>query len=89
MLKINPENVRDIQENACTDRVTGLKRFLGIVQYLAKFIANLSDVFGSLRQLLEGDIQFHLDHEQHQSFKELKQSIPSAPVLTFYYNNVN
>ncbi|VDI61901.1 Hypothetical predicted protein [Mytilus galloprovincialis] len=34
-----------------------------------------------------GDIQWHWDHEQHQSFEELKQLVSSAPVLRFY--NVN
>ncbi|CAG2209929.1 unnamed protein product [Mytilus edulis] len=33
------------------------------------------------------DIQWHWDHEQHQSFEVLKQLVSSAPVLRFY--NVN
>ncbi|CAC5392125.1 unnamed protein product [Mytilus coruscus] len=37
--------------------------------------------------MLKGDIQWHWDHEQQQSFEELKQLVSSAPVLRFY--NVN
>ncbi|VDI08658.1 Hypothetical predicted protein [Mytilus galloprovincialis] len=45
---------------------------VGIVQYLAKFIPNLSDISDPFRKRLKCDIQ------------ELKQLVSSAPVLRFY-----
>jgi hypothetical protein len=36
--------VRAIQETPAPTDVAGVKRVLGLVQYLAKFIPNLSDV---------------------------------------------
>jgi hypothetical protein len=55
--------------------VTGVKRVLGLVQYLAKFIPNLSDVSDPLRILVKNDVQWHWNREQQQSFDELKRLV--------------
>ena len=65
----------------------GVRRFLGLVQYLAKFIPNLSHIDASLRILLKTDVLFHWEDEQEKSFKELKRLCSSPPVLAYY--NVN
>jgi hypothetical protein len=64
--------------------VAGVKRVLGLVQYLAKFIPNLSDVSDPLRILVKNDVQWHWNREQQQSFDELKRLVSTAPVLRFY-----
>ena len=49
------------------------------MQYLAKFIPNLSDVSDPLRILVKNDVQWHWDREQ-----QLKRLVSTAPVLRFY-----
>jgi hypothetical protein len=83
-LKVSPEKVRAIQEMPAPTDVAGVKRVLGLVHYLAKFIPNLSDVSDPLRILVKNDVQWHWNHEQQQSFDELKRLVSTAPVLRFY-----
>ena len=64
--------------------VKELQTLLGFVQYLAKFIANLSEITAPLRQLLEKDIQWHWDSEQQSAFELLKEKVSNAPVLRYY-----
>ena len=62
--KPDPEKVRAIKEMPPSTNVKELQTLLGFVQYLAKFVANMSDITAPLRQLLEKDIQWHWDLEQ-------------------------
>ena len=61
-----------------------LQRFMGTVNYLGKFIPNLSGINQPLRQLLEKDVAWHWEDAQKKSFKELKKAITTAPVLKYY-----
>ena len=61
-----------------------LERFLGMINYLGKFIQNLSDITAPLRELLKQDNEWvWLEHHQ-RAVDELKNLITSAPVLAFY-----
>ena len=65
----------------------GVKRFLGFVQHLGKFIPNLSDTSKPLRDLCKADMEFCWQSAQELSFEKLKQACISAPVLQ--YDDVN
>ena len=82
--KPDPEKVRAVKEMPPPTNVKELQTLLGFVQYLAKFIANMSDITAPLRQLLEKDIQWHWDLEQQSAFDLLKDEMTNAPVLRFY-----
>ena len=83
-LEVSPEKVCSIQEIPAPTDVAGVKRVLGLVQYLAKFSSNLSDVSDPLRILVKTIVQWHSNREQHQSFDDLKRLESIAPVLRFY-----
>ena len=57
---------------------------MGMIQYLAKFIPNLSEVSAPLRKLLENDTAWHWEEEQKQSYEQLKKLVTNAPTLKFY-----
>ena len=57
------------------------------VNYLGKFIPNLSGINQPLRQLLENNVAWHWEVAQKKCFKELKKAITSAPVLKYYDEN--
>ena len=59
-------------------------RFNGIVAYLGKFLPNLSEVTGPLRDLLKEDLEWYWDPAQEAAFGRLKKLLASAPVLAFY-----
>nr|XP_022316673.1 uncharacterized protein K02A2.6-like [Crassostrea virginica] len=65
----------------------GVRRFLGLIQYLSKFIPNLSDLDASLRILLKSDVEFQWNHEQEKGFQRLKEACTKPPVFALY--NVN
>lgn len=66
------------------NNVQELQTFLGFIQYLSKFLPNMSDVSAPLRQLLEKNICWHWDNNKEQSFTKLKQMVTQAPVLRYF-----
>ena len=83
-LKADPAKVKAIVEMPAPEDKEGVRRILGMVQYLAKFIPNLSQVDAPLRALLKADVPFQWNHEQEKSFHELKQLCSTPPVLVYY-----
>lgn len=62
----------------------GVRRFLGFVTYLSKFIPNLSEIDAPLRQLTKNDIEFTWEPVQQQAFERLKHLCTHHPVLKFF-----
>ena len=63
---------------------TELQSFLQFIQYLAKFIPNLSEVTASLRQLLEKEVSWHWEEAHEAAFNKLKDLVANAPVLRYF-----
>lgn len=63
-LKPDQEKVRAIMDMRQPHDKAALMRFLGMVQYLTKFIPNLSDVSAPLRKLLEGNVVWPWEAQQ-------------------------
>ncbi|MDD9361325.1 MAG: reverse transcriptase, partial [Anaplasma sp.] len=64
--------------------VTELKRFLGMVNFIARFIPNLAIKTGPLRELLHKDVPFSWNDPQQRAFEEVKDCLTSHPVLALY-----
>ena len=71
-LQPDPEKVKAITGMPPPTDKEGVRRFLGLVQYLSRYIPNLSKVDAPLRILLQSDVQFTWDFNQESSFQELK-----------------
>jgi hypothetical protein len=65
----------------------GVERLLGTVNYLAKFISNMSVINEPIRQLLRSDTVLTWGKKQENAFKAVKEILSKQPVLTFF--NVN
>lgn len=61
-----------------------LQRFMGMINYLGKFIPNLSARNQPLRQLLENEVNWHWDEAQERAFNDLKEAITSTPTLKYF-----
>lgn len=83
-LKVDPEKVRAIVNMPEPTDIQGVRRFLGLVQYVSKFIPNLADVSEPLRILTKNDVVWHWEKEQVDSFARLKEILTQAPVLKIY-----
>lgn len=64
-----------------------LQRFLGMINFLGKYIPNLSEKTHPLRELLRKENEFVWTVDQQQSFENLKALVSQAPVLAFYDPN--
>ena len=61
-----------------------LQRFLGMINYLAKFVPHISDLDQPLRQLLQKDNEWVWLHEQDQAVAKIKDAITTAPTLKYF-----
>ena len=83
-LKTDPEKVRAIVEMPRPTDKAGVRRLLGMVNYVNKFILNLSDLTTLLRLLPHEDVLWHCEKQQETSFKAIKEFLTLAPVLGHY-----
>ena len=83
-LKIDPDKVSAIRNLPQPTNKNELLKFMGMVNYLGKFINNLSDVNQPLRLLLKNDYEWYWGPDQDKCFNKLKELLSSAPVLSFY-----
>ena len=58
-LKPDPEKVRAVRLMPAPTSTESVRRFLGFVQYLSKFLAMLAEVEEPLRELTRDDMLFH------------------------------
>ncbi|CAB4017360.1 Retrovirus-related Pol poly from transposon [Paramuricea clavata] len=86
-VKPDPENVRAIVELSPPTSVSELRRLLGMINYLGKFLPDLSTVLQPLNDLLKGSSTWVWGPSQAETFEKVKQLISSAPVLAFYDPN--
>ena len=83
-LKPDPEKIRAVKEMKPPENDKELKTFLGFIQYLGKFMPNMATESAPLRELLEKNVAWHLDHLHEESFQKLKQMASSTPILGYY-----
>ncbi|XP_041354531.1 uncharacterized protein LOC121372300 [Gigantopelta aegis] len=57
---------------------------MGMINYLGKFIPNMSSINKPFRQLLEKDVSWEWGEAQKSCFDELKSVTTSTPVLGYY-----
>lgn len=62
----------------------GVKRILDVIQYVMKFILNLSDVSAPLFTLLQQDVEWHRDTPQQERFDRMKQLVSSTLIPNIY-----
>ena len=80
----DPDKVRAIRDMPVPTDVKSLKRFLGMVTYLAKFLPNLSSLCEPLRQLERKDADWCWLPLHDESIQQIKARVCEAAVLKFY-----
>lgn len=83
-LKPDPNKVSAIHDMKPPKNQGELETFLGLVNYLAKFAPNVSEVTAPLRQLLIKTNEFVWDTPQSQAFNRVKDIITKSPVLAYF-----
>ena len=83
-LKPDPEKIIAVTNMPTPDSVSAVRRFCGFVNYLAKFLPNLSDVLEPLRHLTRQDVTWQWNHEHQAAFEQVKHMVTSAPLVKYY-----
>ena len=83
-LKPDPEKVVSIMQMQKPTEIKSMQRFIGFVNFLAKFIPSLSKICEPLLKLSCKDAFWTLLSKQETAFKKIKQLVTAAPVLQFY-----
>ena len=83
-VQADPEKIRAITELPKPEDVKALQRFLGMVNYLAKFIENHSTLTAPLRELLHKDIIYDWQPQHDSAFKIIKEAIAKPTILAYY-----
>ena len=72
---VNAQPPKDIAE---------VRSFLGLVNYLCRFIPNLADISEPLRRLTKKDTAFVFGREQNEAFSKLKEALVNHVTLGFF-----
>ena len=83
-IKVDNEKVEAINQLKPPKNLKELRRLLGMLNYLSRFIPKFSDLTHPLRQLLKKDNEFYWTKEQEIAFINAKKAISTAPTLGFY-----
>ena len=83
-LKPNPEKVRAILDMPKPANVSGVRRIIGFVTYLSKFLPKLSDICEPLRKLTLKDSEFCWLDNHYNELDEIKRLVTAKPVLKYY-----
>lgn len=78
------EKVTAIRNMPQPEDRAALQRFLGMTNYLSKFIANYSEKTAPLRELLHKNTAWSWMKPQQDAFEALKEDISHPPVLKFF-----
>ncbi len=86
-LQTDPEKVRAIRDMQAPRSFEELRRFLGLVNYLSKFLPNVADATMPMRNLTKKGVPWLWSASQQASFEKVKTLVTNTPVLTFYNTN--
>ena len=83
-IKIDPLKIEAITKMPLPRSVNELQRFLGMINYLGKFIPNIAEHTTPLHNLLRKDVVFKLQKPQLEAIENLKTLVASAPCLKIF-----
>lgn len=83
---INPsdDKVDAIRRFRNPETAEELRSFLGLINYLGKFIPNLSTMTAPLRELLKKDVKFKWEPRHSEAFEQIKREVSDPRNLGYY-----
>ena len=82
------KKVTAILEAKPPKNVEELQSFMGMVNYYAKFIPNMSTITAPLNELNKKGVAWKWKHKEKEAFRELKEKLASTQVLIHYNPNL-
>ncbi|XP_054259897.1 uncharacterized protein K02A2.6-like [Macrosteles quadrilineatus] len=83
-IKIDESKVEAITKLPPPTNIAGVQRFIGMVNFVGKYIPNKSQILKPITDLLSTRNEFVWGKTQNIAFEEIKSLLASAPQLAFY-----
>ena len=83
-IKPDPKKITAIHQMPKPTDVAGVRRMLGMVTYLAKFLPQLATMSEPLRQLTKQDVEWIWTYEHDKAMDSIKKAITQVPVLKYF-----
>ena len=83
-IKPDPERVEALLELSRPNNISELRTVLGMFQYLAKFVYDMSSVIKPMTDLFKSDVVWSWDKAQQASFHKTKELSTTTPTLSYY-----
>jgi len=83
-IKADKGKVRAIRDMPAPTDPQGVKRFCGMVQYMARFLPDLSSILHPLRELTKQATEWNWSEECNAAFNTIKTKLIEAPVLAYF-----
>ena len=80
----DPAKVAAVIQMAPPTTKEEVKRLMGMVNWLARFIPSASSVAAPINDLLRGNVNWTWGPSQQSAFRNIKKLLTSAPTLAFY-----
>ncbi len=87
-VKPDPEKTKAVCDMPTPQDKHALQKFLGMTNYLSKFIPQYSDITGPLRQLIHQDVEWCWHETHEEAFARLKQALTNPPVLQYFDTSI-
>ena len=83
-LQTDPEKMKAIVQMPAPTDIKELRQYLGLVNYLSKFIPNMSEVLHPPLNLTKKNTLWTWSKSQQAAFDKIKLLVKNAPTLGFY-----
>ena len=83
-MKPDPDKDKAIVDIPTPTDKADVRRFLGMINFLASHIPNMSATTTPLRDLLKNDVHFRWNSQHEAALTKIKEVISSAPVLCYF-----
>nr|XP_050038007.1 uncharacterized protein K02A2.6-like [Dermacentor andersoni] len=84
-IRPDPGKVEAVKAMEAPTDVAGIKRLLGMVNHLARFLPHISDVTAPIRALLNKSASWVWQHEQKAAFEKIKELLTSDRCMAKYH----
>ena len=83
-VRADPDKIKAITGMKAPTDKAGVRRFIGMINFLSPYCDNLSSVIKPLTRLTKKDMSFIWSEDQEKAFNEVKRLITEAPVLQYF-----
>ena len=86
-VEADPSKIESIAMMRAPENATEARRFCGMVNYLAKFMPQLTEIMEPIRKLTPKTSKWTWGKQQEISFENIKRMVTQAPLLSYYDQN--